>query len=197
VPGIEITASNVIVQNFVSRGADSTGIWANGANITIQDNTITRVRYTGKDLDAIRFFGNGAKILRNHITNLAGNDPEDSHVDCIQTWASSRPGSSNVLISGNRCEGTVLHQCVMAEGPDSTDGGGGGGGISQNWIIENNYFECYANQSISLRDIHKVNIRGNNFAGAGRKAVQITDGTSGVVFSGNILGPRIRSLSGG
>ena len=194
--GIEINASDVIVENFVSSGADSTGIWANGKNVTIQDNTITQVRYTGEDLDAIRFFGDGAKILRNRIQDLAGNDPQDSHVDCIQTWATSRPGSSNVLIAGNRCEGEALHQCVMAEGPNSTDGGGGGGGTSQNWIIQANYFECYANQSISLRDIHTVLISCNTFAGTASKAVQMTDGTDGVTFTWNVLGPRIEALSG-
>lgn len=195
VPGIEINASDVIVENFVSRGADSTGIWAAGRNVTIQDNTITQVRHTIYDLDAIRFFGDGTKILRNHIYDLVGNNPGGSHVDCVQTWATSRPGSSNVLIAGNRCEG-IPAQGVMAEGPGSTGGGGGGGGDSRNWVIEDNYFDCYANQTISLRAIHTVAILRNTFAGAGNKAVQITDGTSGVTFDSNILGSRIGTLFG-
>ena len=41
----------------------ATGIWASGKNVTVQDNTITRVRHTDDDVDAIRFFGDGFRVL--------------------------------------------------------------------------------------------------------------------------------------
>ncbi len=43
VPGIRVEADHVVVQGFVSEGAQSTGILTRGKNVTIQDNTITRV----------------------------------------------------------------------------------------------------------------------------------------------------------
>ena len=57
VPGITVEADNVVVQGFVSDGANSNGIWSSGSGVTIQDNTITHVRWTGDDMDGIRFFG--------------------------------------------------------------------------------------------------------------------------------------------
>ena len=48
VPGIRVEADHVVVQGFISDGADSTGIWASGEGVTIQDNVITQVRWTGE-----------------------------------------------------------------------------------------------------------------------------------------------------
>jgi hypothetical protein len=76
----------------VSDGADSTGIWASGKNVTVQDNTVTRVRHTDDDVDAIRFFGDGFKVLHNTVRDLEANDVGDAHVDCIQTYATSQAG---------------------------------------------------------------------------------------------------------
>ena len=67
VPGIRAEADHVVVQGFVSDGADSTGIWAAGTNVTIQDNTVTQVRFTQNDVDGIRFFGDGAQVLHNAV----------------------------------------------------------------------------------------------------------------------------------
>jgi hypothetical protein len=91
VPGIHVEADNVVVEGFVSEGAQSTGIWARGTNVTIQDNTITKVYYVGDDVDAIRFFGDGTKVLRNTVRDLEANAIADSHVDCIQTFAIREP----------------------------------------------------------------------------------------------------------
>lgn len=52
-----------MIEGFISSGADSTGIWASGKNVTIQGNTVTQVRRTTDDLDAIRFFGDGFRVL--------------------------------------------------------------------------------------------------------------------------------------
>jgi len=144
VRGIENTASDVTIQNFISKGASNYGIWSYGKNVTIKNNTVTKVLYKGNDLDGIRFFGDETKLLNNRVYNVEGNDSRDAHVDFIQTFTMTRPGSSNVVIQGNRCE-NIRHQCVMAEGPRSTDGGGGGGGISRDWLIADNQFECYGN----------------------------------------------------
>ena len=78
----------------------------------------------------------------------------DSHVDCMQTYATSQPGSSDVLIQGNRCEG-IRAQCLMAEGPD--DEGGSGEGESRDWLFDRNYCDAYAAaQSVALEDIQDV-----------------------------------------
>jgi hypothetical protein len=187
VPGIDVSADNVVVQGFISSGAESTGIRASGENVTVQDNKITQVKYDGDDVDGIRFFGNGAKILRNHVYDLEANEIEDSHVDCMQTFATSGPGSENVVIQGNRCE-DIRAQCLMAEGPN--DEGGSGKGVSRNWLFEGNYCDANAKaQSVALEDIQNVTIRGNEMVGKATKAFALGKGTTGVVVQDNKIGP--------
>jgi Right handed beta helix region len=187
VPGIRVEADNVIVEGFVSSGAESTGIVANGENVTLQNNEVTQVEYAGDDVDAIRFFGDGARILNNRVYDLEGNDVEDSHVDCIQTFAVSGPGSSDVVIQGNRCE-DIRAQCLMAEGPN--DEGGSGQGESRNWLFDGNYCDSYAEaQSVALEDIQDVTISNNEMVGEGNKAFALGAGSTGVVVRDNRIGP--------
>ena len=189
VPGITIKADNVVVQGFTSSGADSTGIVADGRNVTVQDNTITQVRWTGDDVDGMRFFGDGAKLLRNRVHDLEATEVGDSHVDCMQTFATSGPGSSDVLIQGNRCEG-IRAQCLMAEGPNDTESGGSGQGVSRNWRFEGNYCDAHAKaQSVALEDIQDVTITGNQMAGEGTKAFALGKGSTGITVEGNDIGP--------
>lgn len=186
VPGIRIEADNVVVEGFVSKGADSTGIVANGENVTVRDNEITQVEYAGDDVDAIRFFGDGAQILNNRVYDLEANDVEDSHVDCIQTFAVELPGSSNVVIQGNRCEG-IRAQCLMAEGPN--DEGGSGDGVSRNWLFDGNYCESNADaQSVALEGIQDVTISNNEMVGEGNKAFALGRDSTGVVVRDNRVG---------
>jgi hypothetical protein len=192
VPGITANADNVVIQGFVSDGAESTGIWASGRNVVIQDNTVTNVKHTDDDLDAIRFFGDGAKVLHNSVRDLEGSgDIGGSHVDCIQTYATSRPGSSDVVIQGNRCEG-IRAQCLMAEGPnaDTESGKGGGGeGVSKNWLFAGNYCDAHAEaQSVALQDIQNVTITDNEMAGKANKAFALGQGSTGAVVRGNKIG---------
>lgn len=187
VPGIQVRADNVVVEGFVSRGADSTGIWVQGENITVQNNEITQVRFAGDDLDAMRFFGDGTKILNNRVYDLEGT-PEigDSHVDCIQTFATSGPGSSDVLIQGNRCEG-IRAQCLMAEGPDVENGSGEG--ASQNWVFDGNYCDSHADaQSVSVQDVQNVTISNNDMVGSGNKAFALGQGSTDVTVRDNRIG---------
>jgi hypothetical protein len=188
VPGITSTADDVVIQGFVSDGADSTGIWASGRNVTIQDNAVTQVRHTGDDVDAIRFFGDGSRVLHNSVYDLEGtSDIGDSHVDCIQTYATSRPGSSDVVIQGNRCEG-IRAQCLMAEGPD--DEGGSGAGVSRGWLFDGNYCDAHAAaQSVALEDVQDVTISNNHMAGHGNKAFALGRDSTGVVVRDNLVGP--------
>ena len=191
VPGITATADNVVIQGFVSDGADSTGIWASGRNVVVQDNEITRVRHTDEDLDAIRFFGDGAKILHNSVHDLEANDVGGSHVDCIQTFATSRPGSSNVTIKGNRCEG-IRAQCLMAEGPNAETAsgkGGGGRGVSRDWVFDANFCDSHAEaQSVALQDVQNVTLSNNVMAGKGNKAFALGQNSTGAVVRGNTVG---------
>ncbi len=97
------------------------------------------------------------QILHNFVHDLEGTeDIGDSHVDCMQTFATSGPGSSDVVIQGNRCEG-IRAQCLMAEGPDVEDGSGEG--VSRGWLFDGNYCDAHAAaQSVSLVDIQNVTI---------------------------------------
>jgi hypothetical protein len=191
VPGITAEADNVVIQGFVSAGADSTGIVANGKNVTVQDNTITQVRHTDDDLDAIRFFGDGAKVLHNWVHDLEGNAPGDSHVDCMQNYATSQPGTSNVVIQGNRCEG-IPAQCLMAEGPNAdtaTGKGGGGEGVSRNWLFDGNFCDAHAEaQSVAVQDVQNVTLSDNIMAGVGHKAFALGQDSTGTVVKGNTIG---------
>jgi hypothetical protein len=188
VPGIRVEADNVVVQGFVSDGADSTGIWASGDGVTIQDNVITQVRWTGEDVDGIRFFGDGFRVLRNTITDLEGTDDVgDSHVDCMQTYATSGPGSSDVVIQGNRCE-DIRAQCLMAEGPN--DEGGSGEGVSRRWLFDGNYCDSYAKaQSVAIEDIQDVTITNNEMVGKANKAFALGKDSTGTVIRDNRIGP--------
>jgi hypothetical protein len=188
VPGIRIEADYVVVRGFVSDGADSTGIWSSGTGVTIQDNIITQVRWTGEDVDGIRFFGDGARILRNTVTDLEGTeDVGDSHVDCIQSFATSQPGSSDVVIQGNRCE-EIEAQCLMAEGPGVKDGSGEG--VSRGWVFDANYCDSYATaQSVAIVDIQDVTISNNEMVGKANKAFALGKDSTGVTVRGNIVGP--------
>ncbi|GAA5110657.1 right-handed parallel beta-helix repeat-containing protein [Pseudonocardia adelaidensis] len=197
-PGITVNADNVTVQNFTFTNCAGNCVWTEGANNAVQDNTISQVYYAGDDIDGLRFFGDGAKILRNRFFDILKGAQEDAHLDCMQTYATPRTGggSAGAVIADNHCEDPNFHQCLMVEGPRSSDGGGGGGGVTRDWVIERNYFRCYANQTIALRDAHDFVIQNNTFAGAGRKAVQQTDGSSGITIRDNVLGSGYGRVTG-
>ena len=187
VPGIRVEADNVVVEGFVSEGAQSTGIWTRGNNVTIQDNTITKVYYVGDDVDAMRFFGDGTKLLRNTVHDLEANAIGNSHVDCMQTFAIHEPGSQDVVIQGNRCEG-IRAQCLMAEGPNDIDGSGQG--ISRNWLFQGNYCDAHAAaQSVALEDVQNVTIADNQMVGTATKAFALGKGSTGAVVRSNQIGP--------
>lgn len=199
VSNIRIEADTVVVRGFVVSGGKGTGIWAKGNNITIDGNDISKIKL-GEDLDGIRFFGDNIKITNNVIHDLAPKyDMEGAHIDCMQTWSSESTGpTSYLVISGNKClsNNKEIHQCIMAEGDDSEEGGGGSSeGDSTNWLIENNELNNFAGQCIALRDIQKVVVRNNNFTGAGKRAITVADGST-VDVEGNTLGPGFKSLQG-
>jgi hypothetical protein len=126
-------------------------------------------------------------VLHNTVHDLEANDVEDSHVDCIQTYATSGPGSSDVLIQGNRCEG-IRAQCLIGEGPN--DDGGSGEGVSRNWVFDGNYCDAHAKaQSVVLEDIQDVTISNNDMVGKGNKAFALGKASTGTVVRGNRIGP--------
>ena len=188
VPGIRAEADHVVIQGFVSDGADDTGIWAAGTDVTVQDNTVTQVRYTQNDVDGIRFFGDGARVLHNVVRDLEGTDDVgDAHVDCMQSFATSRAGSSNVVVQGNRCE-DIRAQCLMAEGPHVADGSGRG--VSRNWLFRGNYCDAYADaQSVAFQDVQNVTIADNEMAGEANKAFALGQRSTGAVVRDNTIGP--------
>lgn len=197
VPSINVQANGVTVQNFVVQGGKQVGIFSQGNGNVIQDNDISQISYGTDDLDAMRFFGNGVQILRNHVHNLIKGPLHDAHPDGLQTWTSAgnHPGSSAVTIADNEWLGLDFHQCITAEGPKSTGGGGGGSGFSASWTIRGNHCQGTSNQAIVLRGITVVQVLNNRFDGKDAKAVQVADGST-VSFSGNTLGRNVGKLSG-
>jgi hypothetical protein len=201
VRGINVEASNVIVQGFTSTHARSMGAKLLGDNITFQDNMIVHPVNTGEDTDGIRFFGDHIKIVHNTMTDISDgsnctNDGcgDGPHPDCLQTWYSDTyPTSSNVVIDGNRCEKAAA-QCLMAEGPTLPDDGVQGPGQSANWIFNNNYCDAGANQALMIRNIKNLAITNNDFQGTNHKAIALADGSTGAHVSGNRLNPRIGKL---
>ena len=113
----------------------------------------------------------------------------DSHTDGIQTW-NNDPGesSSYVVIEGNYFSGPLeddhssyIHQCVMSQGAEATDGGGGGTGPSRDWLIAGNY--CVGDMKFD--DIDDVTVTGNEFAGIDKRVVVVTPLSSGFEFYSN------------
>jgi len=200
VPGVTARGSNIVLEGFVSKGANDNGFYVSGKNITIRDNDISQVSITTDDVDAIRFFGDGITIAHNDAHDIwanpgAGGAP---HTDCMQTYAHSEPASSNVRIEGNKCASPQFHQCLMAEGPNDFEDGSSGVGRSANWMIANNYFDCHAEaQTIALQDVHDVTFSKNDFAGTGAKAIALQkDATGATVEPDNTKGPGYRELVG-
>ena len=148
VPGIRAEADNIIIQGFVSAARKTPASGRPARTSPFRTTRSPRSSTPQNDLDAIRFFGDGARVLHNYAYDVEGtSDIGDSHVDCMQTFATSGPGSSNVVIQGNRCEG-IRAQCLMAEGPHDEDGSRKG--VSRNWLFEGNYCDAYAAaQSVS------------------------------------------------
>jgi hypothetical protein len=194
---INIDASNVTVQNFYVRGGGNAGIYSLGDNNVIQNNDIAQITEGGEgDINGITFFGDGTRILYNKIDNLVSGALNGSHTDGIQTWATpSKNASADVVIVGNWINGPVrsderhIHQGVMAEGPLSTDGGGGGTGVSENWLVADNYFNTHGvNQCLKFDDIHNVKITRNTFAGRSNTLIETGDLSTDIqFFSDNII----------
>jgi hypothetical protein len=203
VPGITARGDNIILEGFVSKGADDNGIYVSGNNITVQDNDISSVSIGSDDVDAMRFFGNNITIQHNYSHDIWANESKGGapHTDCMQTYTSdSESASSNIKILNNKCASPQFHQCLMAEGPHDDDGDGQGNGVGQsaNWTIAGNYFECHAPaQTIALQDIQNVTFSNNNFAGSGNKAIALQKRASGAtVTNDNIKGPGYKQLVG-
>lgn len=195
--GLTLTGANhVVIQNFKFTNCASNCIYVEGDDLTIQHNEISQVFFDGDDIDGMRFFGDDITIRANRAFDILSGPKSGAHLDCFQTWSSPSKGpSSNILVEGNDCDDPNFHQCLMAEGPGSTDGGGGSGGNSQDWVVRGNYYACYANQTMAFRDIENVLIEDNNLQGSGAKAIQLTDGSTATIRN-NILGPNYGTLVG-
>ena len=171
VPGITARGNNIVLEGFVSKGAQDHGIYVSGSNITVQDNDISSVNIGSDDVDAMRFFGDNITIQHNYSHDIWANPGKGGspHTDCMQTYTSdSESASSNIKILNNKCASSQFRQCLMAEGPHDDDGDGEGNGVGQsaNWTVSGNYFECHAPaQTVALQDIQNVTFSNNNFAG--------------------------------
>lgn len=187
VRGISIRADHVVVRGFNVTGASAPGVEIRSNDVTLLDNVVSSPR--GGDGDGIRFFGNSIRILHNTISdvrNLGG-----AHADCMQTFATNTPTSSDVLIHSNRCE-RIDNQCFIAEGPNSTAGDGSGRGKSSNITFTNNFCESNAAQAVMIDDVQNVVVVGNEIAGRSRKAFAFANNSTGATVHNNKIGQGIR-----
>lgn len=198
---VKIRASYVTVQNYrieaqVQYGVDCK-LGTSNHDVIIQNNDIKDVRPSGDgDLNAMTINGNDIKILYNTAINFVGQESPGSHTDAIQTW-NDGPGdesTSNLYVIGNRFQGPPaetdsptyqhIHQALIGEGKDSTDGGGGGTGVSQNWFIADNYFTA----DCKFDDIDNVTFTRNTFAGIDKRVVVVSSLSSGFkYYSDNVV----------
>jgi len=197
---VTIDCDYVVVQNFSARPNSQYGIYINPGHkfVTIMNCDVSGLKPTGDgDMNGVTMFGNDINILMCRIGPdlIATDNPGGSHSDGIQCWASSSKGSSSrICIRGNRIVGPLkpdvryLHQGVMAEGPQSTDGGGGASGQSRDWWVGENHFVTDGNQTLKFDDIDNVTVTRNTFAGAGNHVVEASSLSAGFkYYSDNVV----------
>ncbi len=154
-------------------GIDSIGIVIHGSNNTVERNNIYGLIRTraGHDVDAIRFFGQGHRIVENYLHDInehqslvvGGDTP---HVDCFQTFTTYESYNPNtnpiltadVLIENNYCV-RVSRQCLIMENnrTDTT--------TLRDITFRNNVCETYDGQSINLKGVTDVTIENNYLGG--------------------------------
>jgi hypothetical protein len=198
--GIDVMADGVTVQNFRINARRQYGVYAEGRNITIQNNDIANVKVSGDgDLNAVTGFGENLRILFNTAVDFVAGDPGGSHTDFFQTWiSSSHPtGSTGLEVRGNKATGPAnpsrlnsiasIHQCVMIEGR-GRGGNTGGTGDTKNIIISDNEFGDSWNQCIKLDGVQGAIITRNKFTGSSRHVVASTSASSGIkYYSDNVV----------
>lgn len=186
---INISGNWITVQNFKIVASGQYGVNSKGTHITIQNNDIKNVHASGDgDLNAITFSGDNHTIAYNTAIDFVTGNPGGSHTDAIQTWVSdSHLASSNVLVKGNKFSGpdknagAPIHQCFMAEGLGQ-GGNHGGSGVSQHWLVSDNYFKDSWNQCLKFDGIKDVSVTRNEFAGNASKIMEVTSASSDVKF---------------
>jgi hypothetical protein len=190
VGGIDVDANFVVVQGYVMNQPSAPGVRMTGNNNTLQNNKITKPK--GGDGDGIRFFGDHLKILHNTVSQT--DNSTGAHADCMQTYQSDTPSSSDVTIDGNRCE-KIDNMCIMAEGPN--DGEGDGDGHSDHWTFSNNYCETLdASQNVMVEDIQYLTVNGNEFTGNTDHAIGLDIGSTYAHIGENKVDPSIRCYVG-
>ena len=190
VPGIDVSADNVVVQGFISSGAESTGIRASGENVTVQDNKITQVklRRRRRRRDPVLRRTAPRSCATTVLRPRGEPQIEDSHVDCMQTFATSGPGSENVVIQGNRCE-DIRAQCLMAEGPN--DEGGSGEGVSAQLALRGQLLRREREGAVGRARGHpeRDDPRATRWSARATKAFALGKGSTGIVVQDNEIGP--------
>ncbi|MEU8828468.1 right-handed parallel beta-helix repeat-containing protein [Streptomyces sp. NPDC048636] len=187
VHGITVEADHVVVEGFRADRPAAPGVELTGDHLTLRDTTVIAPR--GGDGDGIRFFGDHIRLLDNTVRDTGNSDGR--HADCMQTFASDTPTSHHVRIEGNRCE-RVDNMCLMAEGPDDSDGEGDGRGTTSGFVIKDNHCETLrAAQALMFEDVQDVTITGNTFAAPTHHAIGLADHSTGAHVGHNTLDPGI------
>ncbi len=189
--------SDLVVKNNTITNVESLAVEVYGANALIERNNIFGLRRTssGYDVDAIRFFGSGHRIVNNYIhdinefQSMRGNDGDTPHVDCFQTFTTYEKynpdvnpiSTFDVVIENNYCV-RVSRQCLILEN-NKTDQK-----LVYDITFRNNVCEVYDSQIINLKGVEDVLVE-NNYLG-GNPAFHIvnfaTSGASGTKPNRNV-----------
>ena len=151
-------------------GIESIGIQISGNGNLVEGNNVYGLARSSADydVDALRFFGSGHRILNNYFHDInefqsvrdsSGDTP---HVDCFQTFTNMENGNpvktTDVLIEGNYCV-RVSRQCLILEN-DKTDED-----VVSEITFRNNVCEVYDSQIINLKGVKSVDIHNNYLGG--------------------------------
>lgn len=168
---------SIIEANTVLHAA-MTGISISGQRITVRENRVSETIAGGDgDVDGVRFFGNGHRIISNSIENItASGSPGAPHPDCFQTFDTGHSATFDVDIVGNACQ-NVAENCLVATGDESGNSEAPAGAPSITFIGN----DCVTNgdQAVNLRRWPNVDVRKNHLFGPNlKRAVLITNGST-------------------
>ena len=168
---------SIIEANTVLHAA-MTGISISGQRITVRENRVSETIAGGDgDVDGVRFFGNGHRIISNSIENItASGSPGAPHPDCFQTFDTGHSATFDVDIVGNACQ-NVAENCLVATGDESGNSEAPAGAPSITFIGN----DCVTNgdQAVNLRRWPNVDVRKNHLLGPNlKRAVLITNGST-------------------
>jgi hypothetical protein len=169
--------SDAVIRNNIVTYFAGIGITIFGSNVLVEGNDISHGLDGPGDTDGIRFFGDGHVMRGNVIHDIVNAEAGGAHTDCFQTFDTSHPPVTNIVIDGNICT-NVDHQCIMA---------GAVGTQSRGVVFSNNVCDINGWQAVFFIDIAQVTVSNNVFTGNIRNLGVILQGAPASRVINNIF----------